>query len=646
MASSRWRPSSTPPGTSCSRRPTTRCARPRSASRPRRSCSCRSSSSAGSRSAGRVSRRRRGRSASHRAASRSSTSRSSPRHSDAATCRSSTRSRGGRRRSSRSRSASASSASGWSPRRGWASGSCSPACCSSSGLGGCSDRRGARTTGVGRLRPAHGRDDCGLLGSRHRRRVAHACLGLRGDPVADVHGRAGPASSSLAAASLAVGTRRGSSPDAPFDRARGRRRLPHVLRLRPRPRGPQPGALAMSHHYGSRRSCSRRCGASCACARRRGRARSRSVSRDRASWSPGPWCSRSQTDATIEAMQPTTAEAPPDPRLQGVRRAVPPAPPARPRDRRRARGLRLGLDQRPPPAVAAHRRPRPERARAGSGALAASTTRVTLGTSVLTPSFRYHPAIVAQAFATLGCLAEDRIILGVGHRRVDERGPARASTGPTRQGAVRPPPRGDHPDQASCGPRSGSPSRASTTTTHDATIYDRPDVARCRSTSPASGPAADAPRRPGRRRVHLHQRQGRRSSTPRRCCRRSPRARRRPAATSSDDGHDDRGQGLLRHRLRASEGGHQGLGGAGPAERARSWASTTRSRWRSWPRRPSRTRTPAGSSRPTPTSTSSRSPLHRPGLQPPRLPLPGRGPGRGDRPLRRGDPAEAARRFG
>ena len=48
------------------------------------------------------------------------------------------------------------------------------------------------------------------------------------------------------------------------------------------------------------------------------------------------------------------------------------------------------------------------------GAAAASTRRVTLGTSVLTPSFRYNPAIVAQAFATLGCLAPGRVILGVG----------------------------------------------------------------------------------------------------------------------------------------------------------------------------------------------------------------------------------------
>jgi coenzyme F420-dependent glucose-6-phosphate dehydrogenase len=48
------------------------------------------------------------------------------------------------------------------------------------------------------------------------------------------------------------------------------------------------------------------------------------------------------------------------------------------------------------------------------GALATSTERILLGTSVLTPTFRYHPAVVAQAFATLGCLAPGRVILGVG----------------------------------------------------------------------------------------------------------------------------------------------------------------------------------------------------------------------------------------
>lgn len=42
------------------------------------------------------------------------------------------------------------------------------------------------------------------------------------------------------------------------------------------------------------------------------------------------------------------------------------------------------------------------------------TERVLLGTSVLTPTFRYHPAVVAQAFGTLGALHPDRLVLGVG----------------------------------------------------------------------------------------------------------------------------------------------------------------------------------------------------------------------------------------
>ena len=42
------------------------------------------------------------------------------------------------------------------------------------------------------------------------------------------------------------------------------------------------------------------------------------------------------------------------------------------------------------------------------------TSRVALGTSVVTPTFRYHPAIVAQAFGTLGVLLPGRMILGVG----------------------------------------------------------------------------------------------------------------------------------------------------------------------------------------------------------------------------------------
>ena len=48
------------------------------------------------------------------------------------------------------------------------------------------------------------------------------------------------------------------------------------------------------------------------------------------------------------------------------------------------------------------------------GALGARTSRIVMGTSVLTPTFRYHPSVVAQAFATLGAMFPERVILGVG----------------------------------------------------------------------------------------------------------------------------------------------------------------------------------------------------------------------------------------
>ena len=48
------------------------------------------------------------------------------------------------------------------------------------------------------------------------------------------------------------------------------------------------------------------------------------------------------------------------------------------------------------------------------GALGAQTKRIVMGTSVLTPTFRYAPATVAQAFGTLGVLFPKRVILGLG----------------------------------------------------------------------------------------------------------------------------------------------------------------------------------------------------------------------------------------
>ncbi len=48
------------------------------------------------------------------------------------------------------------------------------------------------------------------------------------------------------------------------------------------------------------------------------------------------------------------------------------------------------------------------------GALGERTSRILMGTSVLTPTFRWHPAVVAQAFGTLGAMHPGRVVLGVG----------------------------------------------------------------------------------------------------------------------------------------------------------------------------------------------------------------------------------------
>jgi coenzyme F420-dependent glucose-6-phosphate dehydrogenase len=48
------------------------------------------------------------------------------------------------------------------------------------------------------------------------------------------------------------------------------------------------------------------------------------------------------------------------------------------------------------------------------GAAGEATATARLGTSVLTPTLRYQPAVIAQAFATLGQLFPGRVFLGVG----------------------------------------------------------------------------------------------------------------------------------------------------------------------------------------------------------------------------------------
>lgn len=48
------------------------------------------------------------------------------------------------------------------------------------------------------------------------------------------------------------------------------------------------------------------------------------------------------------------------------------------------------------------------------GAIAASTTRIRVGTGVTAPIIRMHPAVVAQAAATAACLMPGRFFLGLG----------------------------------------------------------------------------------------------------------------------------------------------------------------------------------------------------------------------------------------
>src|ERR1700730_14008570 len=61
------------------------------------------------------------------------------------------------------------------------------------------------------------------------------------------------------------------------------------------------------------------------------------------------------------------------------------------------------------------------------GALGARTSRVVIGTSVLTPTFRYHPSIVAQAFGTMGVMFPGRVVLARGTGESRNEGAATAS---------------------------------------------------------------------------------------------------------------------------------------------------------------------------------------------------------------------------
>ncbi|HWK27292.1 MAG TPA: TIGR03557 family F420-dependent LLM class oxidoreductase [Solirubrobacter sp.] len=64
------------------------------------------------------------------------------------------------------------------------------------------------------------------------------------------------------------------------------------------------------------------------------------------------------------------------------------------------------------------------------GALAQAADGARIGTSVLTPTLRYHPSIVAQAFATLARLSAGPVFLGIGTGEAMNERPATGMTWP------------------------------------------------------------------------------------------------------------------------------------------------------------------------------------------------------------------------
>jgi coenzyme F420-dependent glucose-6-phosphate dehydrogenase len=67
------------------------------------------------------------------------------------------------------------------------------------------------------------------------------------------------------------------------------------------------------------------------------------------------------------------------------------------------------------------------------GAVGQATSDAVLGTSVLTPTLRYQPSIVAQAFATLAVLNPGRVFLGVGTGEAMNETPATGQPFPGRK---------------------------------------------------------------------------------------------------------------------------------------------------------------------------------------------------------------------
>ena len=67
------------------------------------------------------------------------------------------------------------------------------------------------------------------------------------------------------------------------------------------------------------------------------------------------------------------------------------------------------------------------------GAIGQATSRIPIGTGVTCPTYRYRPAEVAHAFATLAMLYPDRVFLGVGSGEALNEVPSGGGWGPLRE---------------------------------------------------------------------------------------------------------------------------------------------------------------------------------------------------------------------
>ena len=139
-------------------------------------------------------------------------------------------------------------------------------------------------------------------------------------------------------------------------------------------------------------------------------------------------------------------------------------------------------------------------------AAGAETSAATLGTSVLTPTLRYQPAVIAQAFATLGCLYPGRVFLGVGTGEAMNETPVTGDFWPPIKERRR-----RLAEAIRLIKELWTSERVSFEgeyyKTSNATIYDRPGAARP-GLRRGQRAARRQARRPRRRGLHLHQRQG------------------------------------------------------------------------------------------------------------------------------------------